>query len=85
MRDLKDQFVDRVMTVTPINSALNIGRRLPYDKRIAMMPIIKMTNGVSMNPQLDSDLLRTFVAIAETGNFTKAAVHVGRTQSAVSR
>ena len=33
---------------------------------------------------LDSDLLRTFVAVAETGNFTKAAEHVNRTQSAVS-
>jgi DNA-binding transcriptional LysR family regulator len=37
-----------------------------------------------MNAQLDSDLLRTFVAIAETGNFTRAAEQVGRTQSAVS-
>lgn len=34
--------------------------------------------------QLDSDLLRTFVAIAETGNFTRAAERVGRTQSAIS-
>jgi DNA-binding transcriptional LysR family regulator len=34
--------------------------------------------------QLDSDLLRTFVAISESGNFTKAADRVGRTQSAVS-
>ena len=33
---------------------------------------------------LDSDLLRTFVAVAETGNFTKAGNHVNRTQSAVS-
>ncbi|TPK89347.1 LysR family transcriptional regulator [Mesorhizobium sp. B2-4-12] len=37
-----------------------------------------------MRPTLDSDLLRTFVAIAETGNFTKAAEQAGRTQSAVS-
>jgi DNA-binding transcriptional LysR family regulator len=37
-----------------------------------------------MKPSLDSDLLRTFVAIAETGNFTKAAELAGRTQSAVS-
>lgn len=37
-----------------------------------------------MNAQLDSDLLRTFVAIAETGNFTRAAEQVSRTQSAVS-
>ncbi|MGO4832051.1 LysR substrate-binding domain-containing protein [Rhizobiaceae sp. 2RAB30] len=34
--------------------------------------------------QLDSDLLRTFVAIADTGNFTRAADHLGRTQSAIS-
>lgn len=37
-----------------------------------------------MRPTLDSDLLRTFVAIAEAGNFTKAAELAGRTQSAVS-
>ncbi|TIW73498.1 MAG: LysR family transcriptional regulator, partial [Mesorhizobium sp.] len=37
-----------------------------------------------MKPTLDSDLLRTFVAVAETGNFTKAAEQAGRTQSAVS-
>jgi DNA-binding transcriptional LysR family regulator len=33
---------------------------------------------------LDIDLLRTFVAIAEEGSFTRAAERVGRTQSAVS-
>lgn len=33
---------------------------------------------------LDSDLLRTFVAVAESGNFTRAAETVNRTQSAVS-
>jgi DNA-binding transcriptional LysR family regulator len=33
---------------------------------------------------LDSDLMRTFVAVAETGNFTRAGELVGRTQSAVS-
>ena len=37
-----------------------------------------------MNAQLDSDLLRTFVAIADGGSFTAAADRVGRTQSAVS-
>lgn len=37
-----------------------------------------------MKPQLDSDLLRTFVAIADSRNFTHAAAAVGRTQSAVS-
>ncbi len=34
--------------------------------------------------QLDSDQLRTFVAVAEAGNFTYAADRIGRTQSAVS-
>lgn len=33
---------------------------------------------------LDSDLLRTFLAVAEAGNVTRAAEGVGRTQSAVS-
>src|SRR5271156_7053751 len=33
---------------------------------------------------LDSDLLRTFVTVSETGSFTRAAAVVGRTQSAVS-
>ncbi len=37
-----------------------------------------------MLPTLDLDLLRTFVAIAETGNFSAAAQSVFRTPSAVS-
>ncbi|MGB6118166.1 MAG: LysR family transcriptional regulator [Mesorhizobium sp.] len=37
-----------------------------------------------MTMQLDADLLRTFVAVAERGNFTHAADRLGRTQSAVS-
>lgn len=37
-----------------------------------------------MTMHLDSDLLRTFVAVAEMENFTRAAGVVGRTQSAVS-
>ena len=35
-------------------------------------------------PLLDNDILRTFVAIAETGNFSTAAEAVFRTPSAVS-
>jgi DNA-binding transcriptional LysR family regulator len=35
-------------------------------------------------PLLDNDILRTFVAIAETGSFTSAADRVFRTPSAVS-
>ncbi len=37
-----------------------------------------------MTMHLDSDLLRTFVAVADMENFTKAAGVVGRTQSAIS-
>lgn len=37
-----------------------------------------------MTARLDSDLLRTFLAVAESGNFTRAAETVGRTQSAIS-
>lgn len=37
-----------------------------------------------MSAPLDLDQLRTFVAITETGSFTRAAEEVFRTQSAVS-
>lgn len=37
-----------------------------------------------MPPRLDIDLLRTFVAIAETGTLGRAAARIGRTQAAVS-
>lgn len=37
-----------------------------------------------MSPQLDVDLLRTFVAIAETRTLGRAAARIGRTQAAVS-
>jgi DNA-binding transcriptional LysR family regulator len=36
-------------------------------------------------PDLEIDLLRAFVAVAETGSFTTAAAVVGRSQSAVSQ
>lgn len=38
----------------------------------------------AMSLSLDSDLLRTFLAVVDTGNVTRAANVVGRTQSAVS-
>lgn len=37
-----------------------------------------------MIPNLETALLRTFIAVAETSSFTAAALRVGRTQSAVS-
>lgn len=37
-----------------------------------------------MSTPLDSDLLRTFLAVADAGNLTRAADSIGRTQSAVS-
>jgi DNA-binding transcriptional LysR family regulator len=37
-----------------------------------------------MIPNLDVDLLKTFLAIADTGSFTRAAEQVHKTQSAVS-
>lgn len=37
-----------------------------------------------MRENIDTDLLRSFVAISESGSFTRAADQVGRTQSAVS-
>lgn len=43
-----------------------------------------MAANVFMTARLDSDLLRTFLAVAESGNFTRAAEGVGRTQSAIS-
>ncbi|GLU41764.1 LysR substrate-binding domain-containing protein [Pseudomonas sp. NBRC 100443] len=39
---------------------------------------------MSTFPSIDSELLRTFVAIADHGGFTRAAEMVNRTQSAVS-
>jgi len=39
---------------------------------------------MTMETRLDSELLRTFVAIADTGSFTRASDVVYRTQSAIS-
>jgi DNA-binding transcriptional LysR family regulator len=48
------------------------------------MPVISVSYGNDMTAPLDSDLLRTFLAVADTGNVTRAADMVRRTQSAVS-
>ncbi|MEM6577638.1 MAG: LysR family transcriptional regulator [Pseudomonadota bacterium] len=49
-------------------------------KRIYMINIM---NKIERLP-IDSDLLHTFATIAECGNLTNAATHLGRTQSAIS-
>ena len=49
-----------------------------------MMPAISNSDVLRMPVHLDSDLLRTFVAVADAGNFTRGGAVVGRTQSAVS-
>jgi DNA-binding transcriptional LysR family regulator len=46
------------------------------------MPAIRGADAIML--QLDFDLLRTFVAIADAGSLTRAAAEVGRTQSAIS-
>jgi DNA-binding transcriptional LysR family regulator len=48
------------------------------------MPNIQRVDELSTFPSIDSELLRTFVAIADNGGFTRAAEVVNRTQSAVS-
>ncbi len=48
------------------------------------MQYISEIDELSSYPSIDTDVLRTFVAIAEHGGFTKAGEIVNRTQSAVS-
>jgi DNA-binding transcriptional LysR family regulator len=43
-----------------------------------------LSGSAAMTAMLDVDQLRTFIAISETGSFTKAAEVVNKTQSAVS-
>jgi len=45
---------------------------------------MSLDNSLSHPGQLDSDLLRTFLAIAKTGSFSKGAERIFRSQSAVS-
>ncbi len=62
-----------------------MGSTHPSFQFISVM--VDITNGYEM-PQrlvnLDLDLLRAFVAVIETGSFTKAAALLGRTQPAIS-
>jgi DNA-binding transcriptional LysR family regulator len=55
----------------------------PSIKRIDLKVSICYSDGDMQYP-LDLDLLRTFVAIVESGNFSNAAPRVGRSQSAIS-
>jgi DNA-binding transcriptional LysR family regulator len=48
------------------------------------MQYISEIDELSNYPSIDTDVLRTFVAIADQGGFTKAGELVNRTQSAVS-
>lgn len=48
------------------------------------MASVSAPNSLQGLPLLDVDILRTFIAIAETGSFTRAAQQVFRTPSAVS-
>lgn len=54
---------------------------MPQEKLIFLNPVISRTE--ALRP-LDIDLLRTFVAIADTGTMGRAAGRIGRTQAAVS-
>lgn len=49
-----------------------------------LMPGIWEIDGLANYPSIDTELLRTFVAIADHGGFTRAGEVVNRTQSAVS-
>jgi len=53
-------------------------------QRMFLMPSISEIDAMSQYQSLDADVLRTFVAIAEQGGFTRAGEVVNRTQSAVS-
>ena len=58
-------------------------RHKTLDKRIDFILNISMPDDTSLG-QLPIDTLRTFVAAAESGSFTRAGERVHRTQSAVS-
>jgi DNA-binding transcriptional LysR family regulator len=51
---------------------------------LAAGPLTRPFRIAAMTAMLDTDQLRTFIAISETGSFTKAADVVNKTQSAVS-
>ncbi|WP_300012561.1 LysR family transcriptional regulator [uncultured Roseobacter sp.] len=63
----------------------DIGDLLTSIKRIVIIDGIQFSDGYrTMLPPLDSDLMRSFLAVADSGSVTRAADYLGRTQSAVS-
>lgn len=62
----------------------NMGLALTFHKRIGFISEISFTHGFSMTIPLDSDLMRSFLAVADAGSVTVAAARLYRTQSAVS-
>jgi DNA-binding transcriptional LysR family regulator len=59
------------------------GRTCEFQKRICIMLSITIDDG-PMRSDVDAELLRAFVAVADRGGFTRAARTLNRTQSAVS-
>src|SRR3546814_14500971 len=53
-------------------------------QRMFLMQYISEIDQLSSYPSIDTEVLRTFVAIADQGGFTRAGQLVNRTQSAVS-
>ncbi len=62
---------------------MDMQRALKLDKQIDLMLIISMLDSKAVQ-NLPIDILRTFTAAADAGNFTRAAERVHRTQAAVS-
>jgi len=74
------------VVVLPFPSACgtpSLGITKHPNKRIDLMSTISYSDR-TMTAPLDLDLLRTFIAVCETGNFSNAAPRIGRSQSAVS-
>jgi DNA-binding transcriptional LysR family regulator len=55
-----------------------------YLKSIVLIYSMRINHRLKMPFQVDTMMLKSFIAIAETGTFSQAAVVVGRTQSALS-
>jgi len=61
-----------------------VAEPLTFEKLIISIGSMSEVNETAPPLRLDSELLRTLLAIAETGSFTKAATRILRTQSATS-